>query len=280
VEMAREAYPLALEHVERALSIRRHLLGNENLKLVENLIQLATLYLITGQKEKSEPLLLQTLAIYQQAQKPDDLMLDPALSILALLAQEHGHIWQATMYVERLRKIRSQVWGDTSQEMAEIWTRLALLASAEEAWDEAETCVLHALHIQQDMFGPEDPHTLESLEQLAAIFVRQGKPQTARETLQQILQIKIQTRGEGDSDLTGDLLALVHVTLLLQDYSAAETYVNRLATLYQQDLHLPLLSLIALLGELATVLESLSYQDQADWIAQQVQALLLQSFGK
>ena len=108
--------------------MRKHSLGEDHLGIVENLNNLAALYLAQGQLQQAETLLLQALALYQKVQKPEDLLLDPVLNSLAQIEKERQNLAKALMYLERLRAIRQLVLGQTNPRTLEVAQEITELA--------------------------------------------------------------------------------------------------------------------------------------------------------
>lgn len=267
-----ERYEQAISIAQRSLDIRMRILGDDHMGLVENLSSLATLHLMVEQPNQAEPLLLHALTIYQNAEAPEDLVLDLVLTDLATITMERAQYWQAKMYLEQSCAIRTRVLGDGSPDLAEVLDRLASIAIAEEEWEEAETLYQQALSIYQSMPGGEQ-QALECLEQIAAVLVRLEKYEDAQVALQRILSVREQELGKGHLDLVGILLALGQVSLFQDRFEETEAYLQRTMAIYEQNPGVQPLGAVILFSSLATALEDRGEPERAASLAQKASVL-------
>ncbi|MGI9625700.1 MAG: tetratricopeptide repeat protein, partial [Longimicrobiales bacterium] len=121
---------------ERALEIRRSLLGPEHPEVGEVMNNLAVLYDNTGQPERAEPLYRQVLALQQRLLGPEHEEVTAVMMNLAILLDGQGRMDEAeTLYRDVLRIDRGRLGPDhliVSYDMVDLGAFLCWIDKAEE----------------------------------------------------------------------------------------------------------------------------------------------------
>jgi tetratricopeptide (TPR) repeat protein len=142
-------YGKAEPNAQRALQIRRRMLGGENLDTLDSLHSLGATFHLRGDSRRAEPLYREHLAMSRKLLREGDAQLDTSRSNLAGVLQVLGRYSEAeSLWQESLRSRRRN--GDAS----EIASTLAKLAgtsdqAVSQGEERAGIPLLHAL--RQDL---------------------------------------------------------------------------------------------------------------------------------
>lgn len=104
----KEDFDSARAMVERAIGLRKKLLGQRHPEVATCLSYLATLYRKLGHNDRAESLLRETLVIWEQALGSEDPQLLPYLAELAELLRERGCLEEANALLERVTLIKKK----------------------------------------------------------------------------------------------------------------------------------------------------------------------------
>ncbi len=181
-----EAVPLA----ERALDIRKKVLGAMHPDVAESLNNLALLYQAQGAYPKAEPLLVRALAIREKARRP--MHPDVALSLnnLAEIYRAQGAYAKAEPLYVRALEIREKALGPMHPDVALSLNNFALLYQAQGAYGKAEPLLVRALDIHEKALGPMHPDVAQSLNNLALLYKVQGAYPKSEPLLVRALDIR------------------------------------------------------------------------------------------
>lgn len=243
--LARQEYARGEALLARALAIAEQQLGANHPQTATALGRMAALYAERGDFARALPLQQRALAILEKAPDAPAAQLAAALNDLALLEIAQGQTAQAEPRLERALKLQEQKFGANAREVAHTLHSLAAVSLI--AGDEARAQVLYerALGIFDGKYrgsykalkGAEkvlryfpsgarkgDPYladltfqdsgigVTDTLNQLATIYMRQGKLYEAGELLWRAQAIERRAYGQTHPDLarTLDNVALLH----------------------------------------------------------------------
>jgi tetratricopeptide (TPR) repeat protein/DNA-binding XRE family transcriptional regulator len=116
---------------------------------------------------------------------------------------------------------------------------------------EAETLYQHALHIREQVLGPEHPEVATLLNYLAAIFYEQSKYAEVERLLQRVLRIREQALGTEHPDVARALNNLGELYRMQSKYAEAERLLQRAWHILEQALgpdHLSVANTLNTLG--------------------------------
>jgi tetratricopeptide (TPR) repeat protein len=126
--MAQHHFEQAITTSTQAFDLRVQILGDKHQDLVESLSHLASVYLAQKEYQRAEPYLLQALSLYQEAQRPEDMILDPVLNGLAEIEIARERLEMAQNYLDRSRAIRELALGQSDPRTIEIIRKLTSIA--------------------------------------------------------------------------------------------------------------------------------------------------------
>jgi len=213
-----EAVPLA----ERALAIRRRLLGPDHSEVATSLNNLAALYYAMGAYDKAEPLYRQALEIKRKALGEAHPDYARSLNNLALLYHAMGAYDKAEPFYRQALKIRRKALGEAHPDYAITLNCLAVLYEAMGAYDKAEPLYRQALEIQSKSLGEAHPDYATSLINLAGLYTAMGAYDRAEPLYRQALEIIHKALGDAHPDYATSLNNLAALYYAMGAYDKAE----------------------------------------------------------
>ncbi|MBV9689015.1 MAG: tetratricopeptide repeat protein, partial [Ktedonobacteraceae bacterium] len=121
--------------------------------------------------------------------------------------------------------------AEQSLRVADLFTAVGFYASTQGKYEQAEPLYQRALHICEQVLGPEHPSTGATLHQLGSLYQQQGKYEQAEPLYQRALRIKEQVLGAEHPSTASTLHALASLYQTQGKYEQAEP-------LYQRALHI------------------------------------------
>lgn len=224
----------AREQYDRAIALRREVLGEDHPTTSFSLTNLATLLVQTGQAEEALPAFREALAIRRNAFGPQH----PAVgSVLYQLGWAHAHLGeheQARDFYEQALSIRHDAMGDNHPSVAVVYNALARVASEQERHDEAVALFGKALRIYRDSYGESHHDIALVLGNLGATRMAQGDFERAAELIERALAMSRSELGERHHQVADNLKALARLHLQGRDHERAADYARRALETYHQ----------------------------------------------
>jgi CHAT domain-containing protein/Tfp pilus assembly protein PilF len=226
----REALPL----VQKALNLRKQVLGERHPDYAQSLNNLAGLYWAQGEYSKAEPLFRQALEIQKQVLGQRHPHYVQSLNNLASLYQDQGEYAQAKALFRQALDLRKEVLGEHHSDYAQSLNNLALLHYYEGEYANAEPLYRQALEIRKQGLGQRHPAYATGLDNLAALYQAQGEYAQAMPLLRQALEIRKQILGERHPDYAE---SLNHLAILYQaqgEYIQAEPLLRQTLAIHKE----------------------------------------------
>jgi len=198
-------YPQAQTHIERALDLRRRLLGEEHPDTLSVMNDLEMLYRNQGKYAQAEPLASTVLTIRQHRlgeEHPDTL---DAMNNLGLLYRSEGKSAPAEQVLSKVLEIRRRVSGEEDSDTLYAMNNLGVVYQIEGNYAQAETILSKALEIRQRVSGQEHPDTLIVTDNLGTVYYRQKKYAQAESLWTKNLEIRRRVLGEEHPDTLDSL---------------------------------------------------------------------------
>jgi tetratricopeptide (TPR) repeat protein/transcriptional regulator with XRE-family HTH domain len=227
-----EARPL----FERALAIRKKVLGPEHPSTAASLNNLALLLRAQGDLAAARPLLERALAIHENSLGPDHPLTATNLNNLALLLQGQGDLAAAWPLHERALATRKKALGLEHPDTAQSLSNLAFLLWGEGDLAAARPLYECALAICERALGPEHPDTATNLNNLAFLLGVEGDLAAARPLHERALAIREKALGPEHPDTA---TSLNNLALLLQaegEFAAARPLLERALAIFEKAL--------------------------------------------
>jgi CHAT domain-containing protein len=231
-----EAIPLA----QRSLAIAEKIFGPDNLKIANNIYNLAMLNDYQGNYADAEALYRRALAIYEKAHGPDHPDVADAIDNIALLYKEQARYADAEPLFQRSLAIRQKVLGPNHPDVANSLANLADLYNSLARYTDAEQLLKQSLAIREKARASHHFTAVDAknyamgLNNLANIYTFEGRKLDAEPLYQQSLAIREKTLGPDHPDVA---MSLGNLALVYQDegrYDEAELLDQRSLAIYQK----------------------------------------------
>ncbi|MEO8970535.1 MAG: FxSxx-COOH system tetratricopeptide repeat protein [Ktedonobacteraceae bacterium] len=231
---------------------------------------------------QAEPLLQQSLAIYEQALGPDHPELAQSLLYLGKISHEQGKYMEAESLFKRALAIQEQAAGSSEPEHPEITQALTCLATFyidQGKYEQAKPLCQRVLRIVQQSAGSNDLQIVEKLTMLASIYYFQGNYEQAESYFQQVLTIHEQTLPPEHPEIANSLFNLGDTCIAQEKYAQAQLLFQRTLAIFEQSLEQghPLLGLT--LNMLARTCYFQGNYEEAEPLFQQALSIRTQALG-
>jgi eukaryotic-like serine/threonine-protein kinase len=220
-------YPEAQRQAERAVELRRRVLGERNPDTLASMHSLASIYLREGMYSQAKPLLTEVLEVRRRVlgvEHPDTLL---SLKNLAALYGYQGKYAQAepleTEALAALRRVRGEDHPDTLDTMV----NLAGTYHAEGKYVQAESMLVAALEARRRISGPEHPRTLLIINNLANVYLDWKKYAHAEPLYNEVLNAERRVLGEEHPETLRSMSNLGMLYDVQGKYSQAESLYER-----------------------------------------------------
>ena len=248
-------YPEAQRQLEKALSLRRRLLGDDHPDTLASMGDLAVLYRDQSKPAQAESLLAKVLNFQRRvlgADRPETL---ETAHELAQLYEEEGKTAQAGPLLTETLKARRRILGEDNPDTLLSMLELGGFYQLQGKYPEAEPLMVKALAVQRRVRGADHPETLASMNALAVLYATEGKYAQAEPLYSEVLGIQRRVLGEEHSQtlVTMNNLASLYRDegkypqaeplqtkafeiqrrVLGEDHSQTLSSMNNLAALYQ-----------------------------------------------
>jgi tetratricopeptide (TPR) repeat protein len=189
------SYPEARKQLERALELRRRVLGADDAKTLKTMTSLGRVALEQGKYTEAEALEGQALEAQRRVlglEHPDTLL---SMHDLAAIYLNEGKYAQAAGLDAQALEIRKRVLAPEHPDRLLSMSDLAADYVYEREYAQAESLDAQTLEIRKRVLGPEHPDTLGSMNNLAAVYMNEGKYAEAESLDAQTLEIRKRVLG-------------------------------------------------------------------------------------
>jgi len=220
-------YPEAAKQFERALDLRRRVLGPRHPDTLLSMTNLANVYEDDGKYPQAEALHNQALQIQRSSLGPEHRDTLNSMDNLAIDYESEGKYAQAEALQKQTLEIERRRLGPEHNDTLMSMSNLALVYADESKYAQAEALHKQALEIRRRRLGPEHPDTLVSMTNLANVYEEEGKYAQAEALATQTLQIERRRLGPEHPDT---LASMSNLALYYQDegkYAQAEALYSQ-----------------------------------------------------
>ena len=229
-------YDEALPLVERALEIRKKLLGPEHHDVAAAILGLATLYRDKGEYAKAEPLYRQGLDILEKALGPDHPDVARAINNLAIHYWHKGDYASAESLCQRALVVWEKTLGPDHPEAALTLNNLAITYYKKGQYEKAGQLYRRVLSIWEKALGPEHSNVIRVLSNLASLYHMRGEYAKAEPLYRRVLNIREKTLRPDHPDIAGALNNLAVLYREIGEYAKAEQLHQRALTIWEKAL--------------------------------------------
>ena len=272
-------YNEAIYLTEKALAIRKKVLGENNLDTATSLNNLALLYQSQGRYSEAEPLYKQALAIYKAQLGDNHPSTATSLNNLAELYRKQGRYSEAEPLYQQALAIQKKQLGDNHPNTATSLNNLATLYQSQGRYSEAEPLYKQALAIRKTQLGDNDPLTATSLNNLAGLYESQGRYREAEPLYKQALAIIKAQLGDNHPTTATSLNNLAGLYKSQGRYSEAEPLYKQALAIIKAQLGDNHPTTAQSLGNLAGLYKSQGRYSEAEPLYKQALAIIKAQLG-
>jgi len=215
-------YPAALPHLERALELRRRVLGDEHPDTLATMRSLALLYQAQSQNSKAEPFLIEALATSRRVYGPEARTTLTFLNDLAMLHARKAEYARGEELFVQVLEVRRRVLGEDHLDTLGTMNDLALLYLNQDQWTKAETLFLQTLERRRHLLTDEDPDTLDTMQNLALAYASKNQFAKAEPLYLRTLELRRRVLGEDHPTTFGTMSSLASLYMDQRQYAKAE----------------------------------------------------------
>lgn len=227
-------YSQAIPFCEKALAVRRKVLGPQHPDVAMSLANLALMYSEMGQLAKAERLFLDALAILKEARAPRSPRYVMPLNNLANLYLQTGQYAKAEqLYLDALA-LSKELLGPRHRDVAQFLNNLAVLYGVMGQWARAEPLHLDALAMWKEVLGPQHPDVAQSLDSLAVLYTDIGQYAKAEPLAQEALAIRREALRPGHPRVASSLNDLAYLYMSMGQYAKAEPLYQEALAIWKE----------------------------------------------
>ena len=232
-----------------------------------------------AQYRQAEPLLQQSISIYDQSGDAEASAIASPLNNLAVLYKSLGKYTKAEPLYLRALTIYEQELGPTHLYTATSLNNLALLYESQGKYEQAEPLFQRALDIDEKEYGPNHREVATDLNNLAGLYESQGKYEQAEPLYQRALAIREQELGPTHPNTATSLNNIAGLYYEQGKYDEALPLFQRALAIREQELGLMHPDTAQSLWWLATLYEQQKVYEQAEPLYRQAVAIFEQAVG-
>lgn len=195
-------YEEAEPFLERSLTMRRSLYGDEHPTVAASLFDLGELRVWQGRLDVAEDLHREALEIRKATLGEDDLVTATSLNGLGVVISERGRYTEAEPLFREALTIREDELGDGDPSVAETIANLAWVLHDDGRYDEAEIQYRRAIAIQRRVLGEDHPDVATTTNNLAALLFDTGQYDAAEPLFREVLNLRTRLYGDGHALVT------------------------------------------------------------------------------
>ena len=220
-------YAQAQQQLERAVEIRKRVLGERDPEALRSMSELALVYRYAGKYPAAEALGTRVLELRRSVLGKRHRETLSSMNNLIELFRSRGMYARAEALGEELLRIRRGVLGPEHPDTLESMNNLGLLYLYEGKYALAEPLFTKAVEAERRIAGEDHPEAMIATNNLAILYYRQGKYAQAGTLLDRLSRLQSQILGETHPSTLLSVSNLAMVQLRLGRFQAAERlYTN------------------------------------------------------
>lgn len=207
---------------QRALELRRKVLGERHPYTLDSIASLAAAYHYQGQHEKAKDCYKEAIELRRQTlgeKHPDTLR---ATSLLGNVYQSHGQYKEAEALYKQTLPLQREVLGEKHSHTLQSLASISGVYHYQGRYAEAKPIKIQTLALQREVLGEKHPLTLWNIGSLAATCQGLGQYEEAKDLYQQTLDLRRETLGENHPDTLRSITQLGAIYHDLGKYKLAE----------------------------------------------------------
>jgi serine/threonine protein kinase len=221
-------YAQSEHQMERALSLRRRVLGAEAKDTLISTVALSVVYQHEGKYDAAEALLNKSLEVEARSGRLETQEAIAAMHTLASIAAEgRADYARAESLYRRALASEQKVLGATNTTTLATMNNLAAVLAREAKYPEAEDRYRELVETKRRVLGADHPSTLTSLNGLGVLYRNEGKYSEAEPVLRSVLEARRRAMGELHRDTLASMSGLGLLYLMEGKFADAELLLTR-----------------------------------------------------
>jgi eukaryotic-like serine/threonine-protein kinase len=257
-------FPEAQKQLERAVDLRRRLLGENHSDTLASLKTLGILYRQQGKAVQAEALLTKVLDAERRVLGEDHPATLESAYALALLYDDQEKFPRAESLLTRTLEGQRRNLGETNPSTALTMNKLAEVYKEEGKYAPAESLHTRALKIQRAVLGPEHPETLYTMNSLASLYDNEGKYPQAEQLFSSVLAVQRRLLGEEHIETLETMGNLGNLYRSMGRYAEAESLLTKTVEIQRRVLGEEHVDTMSVLGDLAALYQGQGKYAQAE----------------
>jgi eukaryotic-like serine/threonine-protein kinase len=222
-------YPDAQRHLERALALRKRILGENDPSTLSTMYDLANnLYRRQAKYAEAEPLFIKVLEARQRTLGEEHPWTLETMNRLGDLYRYQGKSAQAESLLSKALAGCRRVLGEEHPWTLDTMNNLALVYQQQRKYAEAEPLFSKALAGCRRVLGEEHPETLIITNNLAALYRNERRYAEAEPLFTSVLEVRRRVLGEEHLDTRDTMSDLAFLYSMQGKYAQAEPLLTRL----------------------------------------------------
>ena len=221
----------AMQQVERALELRRRVLGEQHRETLDTINRLGEGYWAQGQYPRAEQLYTKALDLQRRTLGAEDRDTLQTMANLAELYSDQGKYPQAEALYTRTLEILRRVSGEQHHDTLSTMNNLAVLYRQEDKYAQAEQLYTKVLEIRLRVLGEQHPDTLRSMHNLATLYSAENKFDRAEPLFGKVLELRHRVLGDEHPNTLTSMNALAGMYRDQERYAEAETLLRKVLDL-------------------------------------------------
>jgi non-specific serine/threonine protein kinase/serine/threonine-protein kinase len=220
-------YTRAEPLLQRAVNIRRQVLGVENPDTLRSMSNLSRTLDHEGHYAEAETLIRQTLDIERRVLGPEQLDTVWSISNLGISLTREGRFADAEKLLREALNTRRRVLGLEHPQTLVSMSNLAAVLSDERQFTEAEKLLRETVAVKRRVLGLEDPDTIVSVNNLASVLNSEGKYAEANRLFQEALDTRRRVLGPEHPQTLVSMVNLADTLTKMGQYEEAENMLKQ-----------------------------------------------------
>jgi eukaryotic-like serine/threonine-protein kinase len=188
-------YTEARKELERALELRRRVLGAKDAKTLQSMTRFGWVSLMQGNYAEAEAIDSQAWKVQRNVLGPEHRDSLTTANTLAHIYDLEGKYAQAVELLTQTLEIETRVVGPEDPVSLQSMNAVGGIYLHEGKFQQAEVLLTHAAEISKRVLGPEHPDTLSMMGNLTNAYLNQGKYAEAEALAFQTLEIRKRVLG-------------------------------------------------------------------------------------
>lgn len=227
-------YAQAQQQLERALYVRRRVLGEQHPDTLETMNEVASSYQYQGKYAQAETLFAKAFENYRHVLGEEHADTVISMNNLANLYTDEGKNLPAEPLFARVLEIERRRLGEKHPNTLTATSNLAALYTEEGKYAEAEPLFRKVMDGYRSHLGAEHPSTLIVTNNLAMLYLKQGKYSQAEPLFTKVVDIQQHVLGKEHPDTVTSMNNLAGLYTEEGKYTQAEPLFVEVVTMHQR----------------------------------------------